>query len=85
LAVGGASENRLLRALLGKVAGDLAVLGKADKHVDILFLFVCDGTTSGGEDVNAESFRTLLFGVIPDIAESLLVIINIFCFCDGFS
>jgi hypothetical protein len=67
------------------VAGDLAILGKANEHVNVLFLLIGDGTTSGGKDVDAESFRTLLFGVIPDIAESLLIIINIFCFCDGFS
>jgi hypothetical protein len=85
LAVGGASEDRLFGALFREVAGNFAVLGKANEHVDVFFLLVCDSATCSGQNVNAKSFATLLLGFISDIAESLLIIINIFCFRDGFS
>jgi hypothetical protein len=85
LAVGGASEDGLFWALFGEVTGDFTVFGEADEHVDVFFLFVGDGATCSGENVDAKSIATLLLGFIPDIAESLLIIINVFCFSDGFS
>jgi hypothetical protein len=84
LPVGGASEDRLFWTLFRKVTGNFAVFCEADEHVYVFFLLVGDGTTCSCEDVDAESFGTLLLGFIPDIAESLLVIINIFCLGDGF-
>ena len=63
---------------------DFAILGEAHKHVDVLLLLIGDSTSSGCKDIDAQSFMPLLLYFVSDIAEGLLIIVNIFCFGDTF-